>query len=205
MPIALFNAISVRHPATTIQFLRLIASRMKQASSLLHRSLTPGAAGPVAQKGGNTNLKTVCILPATRNVPIAAFATKLRNALEDIGAPTSYLDQASVMRQLGRHAFSKMGKLKVANWLADQEQRFRIVLYVIDTPVTSQWTMTSIRQVGCSLRTSGRMTDPSLRRPISSWWFQWATIQPWANTKNSSSQARRRLGASLSYCIRKER
>lgn len=25
------------------------------------------------------------------------------------------------MRQLGRHAFSKIGKLKVAGWLADQE------------------------------------------------------------------------------------
>lgn len=50
------------------------------------------------------------------------------------------------MRQLGRHAFSKMGKLKVAGWLADQEQKYRIVLYVVDTAVSSQWTMTSIRQ-----------------------------------------------------------
>jgi lysophospholipid hydrolase len=147
MPIALFNAISIRHPATTIQFLRLIASRMQQASSLIRRTITPGAAVPVAQKSGNTNLKTICILPSTRNVPVAAFAQKLRNALEAIGAPTSYLDQASVMRQLGRHVFSKMGKLKVANWLAEQEQRYRMVLYVVDTPVTSQWTLTAVRQV----------------------------------------------------------
>ncbi len=161
MPIALFNAISIRHPATTIQFLRLIASRMQQANSLLRRSLTPGNATPVAQKGGNTNLKTVCILPSTRNVPVAAFAQKLRNALEDIGAPTSYLNQASVMRQLGRHAFSKMGKLKVANWLAEQEQRYRIVLYVVDTPVTSQWTLTAIRQASQKDMRDGQHADTS--------------------------------------------
>ena len=41
-----------------------------------------------------------------------------------------------------------MGKLKVAGWLADQEQRYRTVLYVVDTPVNNPWTQTCIRQVG---------------------------------------------------------
>jgi lysophospholipid hydrolase len=41
-----------------------------------------------------------------------------------------------------------MGKLKVAGWLADLEQRYRIVLYVVDSPVSSPWTQTCIRQVG---------------------------------------------------------
>jgi lysophospholipid hydrolase len=40
-----------------------------------------------------------------------------------------------------------MGKLKVAGWLADLEQRYRIVLYVADSPVSSPWTQTCIRQV----------------------------------------------------------
>ena len=40
-----------------------------------------------------------------------------------------------------------MGKLKVAGWLADLEQRYRIVLYVVDSPVSSPWTQTCIRQV----------------------------------------------------------
>jgi lysophospholipid hydrolase len=56
-------------------------------------------------------------LPSSRNVPVAAFATKLRGALEDLGSPTAYLDQATVMRHLGRHTFSTMGKLKVAGWV----------------------------------------------------------------------------------------
>ncbi|KAJ9120545.1 hypothetical protein QFC24_005220 [Naganishia onofrii] len=145
MPMTLFNAVSVQHPATTIRFLRLIASRVKQAAGPSLRQ-NPVAKPFSGSSGANLNLKTVCILPVTGSVPIAAFAERLRNALEDIGAPTAYLNQASVMRQLGRHAFSKMGKLKIAGWLAEREQRNRTVLYVVDTPVTSQWTLTSIRQ-----------------------------------------------------------
>lgn len=149
MPMTLFNAVSVQHPATTIRFLRLIASRVKQAAgpSIPQNPVAKPFSGT---SGANLNLKTVCILPVTGSVPIAAFAERLRNALEDIGAPTAYLNQASVMRQLGRHAFSKMGKLKIAGWLAEREQRNRTVLYVVDTPVTSQWTLTAIRQVSAS-------------------------------------------------------
>jgi lysophospholipid hydrolase len=61
----------------------------------------------------NTNLKTVAILPVSRNVPIDEFARKLQAALEGIGAATSYLNQASISSHLGRHAFTRMGKLKV--------------------------------------------------------------------------------------------
>lgn len=61
----------------------------------------------------NTNLKTVTVLPVSRNVPVEAFAKKLQAALEGIGASTSYLNQAIIANHLGRHAFTRMGKLKV--------------------------------------------------------------------------------------------
>jgi lysophospholipid hydrolase len=96
----------------------------------------------------NTNLKTVAVLPVTRSVPVDAFARELRRALEGIGATTSYLNQASISGHLGHHAFTRMGKLKSAGWLADQEQRYRTVLYVADSPVNSPWTQTCIRQAG---------------------------------------------------------
>ena len=60
----------------------------------------------------NTNLKTVAVLPVSRNVPIDAFSRKLQAALEGIGASTSYLNQAIIANHLGRHAFTRMGKLK---------------------------------------------------------------------------------------------
>lgn len=99
----------------------------------------------------NANLKTVAIFPAARDVPVSTFARKLQIALEDMGAPTASLNQASVSNHLGRHAFTRMGKLKVAGWLAEQEQKYRIVLYVADSPVSAPWTQTCIRQVSAML------------------------------------------------------
>jgi lysophospholipid hydrolase len=127
----------------------------------------------------NTNLKTVAVLPMSRNVPIDAFARKLYAALESIGASTSYLNQASVASHLGRHAFSRMGKLKAAGWLADQEQRYRTVLYVADSPVNSSWTQTCIRQASkFSLSTMSIMIAFRL---IGSWWLAWVMILAWVN------------------------
>ncbi|WWC88526.1 lysophospholipase NTE1 [Kwoniella dendrophila CBS 6074] len=142
IPAALFDAISVKHPATTVQFMRLIAGRVRKA---MGDQMTIGHS-PLAVPATDVNLKTVCILGSNRNVPVAHFAGKLKTSLEELGASTSYLDQGTVMRHLGRHAFSRIGKLKVAGWLADQEQHYRSVLYVADSPPSSQWTLTCIRQ-----------------------------------------------------------
>ncbi|ELU38806.1 hydrolase [Rhizoctonia solani AG-1 IA] len=147
MPMSLFNAISIR-------LLRMIASRVR--NEVDQTSINPRQQIGSKEIGrNNPNLKTVCILPSTRDVPVVVFATKLQAALEDMGAPTSFLTQASVTRHLGRHAFTKLGKLKAAGWLAEQEQRYRIVLYVADTPVGSPWTQTCIRQVSWAVLYDG--------------------------------------------------
>lgn len=169
----LFNAISVRHPLVTIQISRIIASRLRQQVMPKTSVPLPLGVGGVTEMGKNNfNLKvsllpletllgesltsfppsqTVAILPVNRHVPVSAFASKLHSALEAIGAPTSYLNQATVMQVLGRHAFSRMGTLKLAGWLAETEQKYRIVLYVADTAVSAPWTQTCIRQVSSSL------------------------------------------------------
>ncbi|KAG8894238.1 phosphatidylcholine and lysophosphatidylcholine phospholipase, partial [Tulasnella sp. 403] len=155
MPQTLFNAISVRHPQAAVQLLRMIASRVRNIAP-------PHAKAPSKVSGrDNLNLKTVAILPSSRHVPVAAFAKKLHSALEEIGAPTAYLNQASMMNHVGRHVFSRMGKLKVASWLADQEQRYRIVLYVADSPVSAPWTQTCIRQADY-IMVVGMGEDPSI-------------------------------------------
>ncbi len=131
-------------------------------------------------RSSNINLKTVAILPSSRHVPVEAFGRKLFAALESIGAPTSYLNQSSVSDHLGRHAFTRMGKLKAAGWLAEQEQKYRIVLYVADSAVTASWTQTCIRQV--------RGDYPDLRwlltavlRPTTLWSWVWVKILLWGS------------------------
>ncbi|KIJ66403.1 hypothetical protein HYDPIDRAFT_109426 [Hydnomerulius pinastri MD-312] len=159
MPQTLFNAISSRNPQTTAQLLRTIASRVRDEVDASSNVQFRNAASELGRN--NTNLKTVAILPVSRHVPIDTFARKLKAALEEMGARTSYLNQASVSGHLGRHAFSRMGKLKAAAWLADQEQRYRTVLYVADSPVNSPWTQTCIRQADFVM-VIGMGDDPSI-------------------------------------------
>ncbi len=90
----------------------MIASRVRNEVD----SLSPAAQGRNSGaefRQNNTNLKTVAILPVSRNVPIEAFARKLHVALEGIGSSTKYLNQAIISNHLGRHGFTRMGKLKV--------------------------------------------------------------------------------------------
>ncbi|EGN93174.1 hypothetical protein SERLA73DRAFT_172324 [Serpula lacrymans var. lacrymans S7.3] len=159
MPQTLFNAISSRNPQTTAQLLRMIASRVRDEVDANSNVPSRNTASELGRN--NTNLKTVAVLPVSRQVPIDAFARKLKAALEGIGAKTSFLNQASVSGHLGRHAFSRMGKLKAAAWLADQEQRYRTVLYVADSPVNSPWTQTCIRQADFVM-VVGMGDDPGL-------------------------------------------
>ncbi|GMK53516.1 hypothetical protein CspeluHIS016_0101020 [Cutaneotrichosporon spelunceum] len=160
IPAALFDALSMRHPATTIQFMRLIAGEVRKHTAEQHAAIHH-ASNLSHELRADMNLKTVCILGNSRNVPVAQFAAKLKLSLEEMGAPASYLDQATVMRHLGRRAFTRMGALKIAGWLSDQEQRHRIVLYVADSTPSSQWTVTCIRQADLVL-VLGMGDDPSL-------------------------------------------
>ncbi|KIK70532.1 hypothetical protein GYMLUDRAFT_32561 [Collybiopsis luxurians FD-317 M1] len=159
MPQTLFNAISARNPQTTAQLLRMIASRVRDEVD--SSPLASTRSKPSSELGYNNNLKTVAVLPVSRNVPIEAFSKKLQSALEGIGATTTLLNQASMSTQLGKYAFTRMGKLKAAGWLADQEQKYRTVLYVVDSPVSSSWTQTCIRQADYVM-VVGMGDDPSL-------------------------------------------
>ncbi|PIL31394.1 hypothetical protein GSI_06095 [Ganoderma sinense ZZ0214-1] len=155
MPQTLFNAISARNPRTTAQLLRMIASRVRTELDTSHKNMA------AERSRGNINLKNVAILPVSRTIPIEPFARKLHAALEGVGTPTAFLNQASVSDHLGRHAFTRMGKLKAAGWLAEQEQKFRIVLYIADSAVSSSWTQTCIRQADCVM-VVGAGDDPSI-------------------------------------------
>ncbi|PKI82893.1 hypothetical protein MVES1_003641 [Malassezia vespertilionis] len=154
MPITLFNAISVWHPPITIQVSRLIARRMRRELGPKKGRLNdlPTHVAGVSSLGRSTlNLKTVALLPSSFQVPIVEFARRLQATFKEMRGSTIFLNRHTIMRALGRHAFSRMGKLKLAGWLAHQEQMHRLVVYVIDTSVGSSWAQTSIRQADCIL------------------------------------------------------
>ncbi|KAK3724157.1 phosphatidylcholine and lysophosphatidylcholine phospholipase [Vermiconidia calcicola] len=155
-PKTLFNSLAQDHPGITIKVSKIIASRMR---ALIENPLNDAATSDSklavsrSQATSNFNLRTVAIVPTTAGVPVVDFSNKIQNALHQIGTPNGVtsLNQASILNHLGRHAFSRMGKLKLSQYLADLEEKYGLVLYVADTSVKSPWTETCISQADCIL------------------------------------------------------
>ena len=154
-PRSLFNSLAQEHPGITIQVSKLIAQRMRDLVEhpLPDKGHEPHNAGSVKTATSTINLRTVGILPVTAGVPVVEFGHRLLNALQQIGVTNGVtsLNQAAILNHLGRHAFSKMGKLKLSQYLADLEEKYGMVLYIADTNVNSPWTQTCITQADCIL------------------------------------------------------
>ncbi|KAK3076584.1 phosphatidylcholine and lysophosphatidylcholine phospholipase, partial [Coniosporium uncinatum] len=154
-PKTLFNSLALEHPGITMKISKILAKRMRAIMegppSDPNKERLPGTrrANPLSIM----NLRTVGILPVTAGVPVAEFASRLVTALTQIGLHNGVvsLNQTSILNHLGRHAFNRMGKLKLSQYLADLEEKYGIVLYVADTSVQSPWTQTVINQADCIL------------------------------------------------------
>ncbi|KAF9971874.1 phosphatidylcholine and lysophosphatidylcholine phospholipase [Actinomortierella ambigua] len=159
MPRTLFNTLALRHPEITIRISRLIAQRASEALG----DRRPKAQGVTPDSAiNNSNLRTVGILPISSNVPVNEFADRLRGALNGIGSSATLLNHSTVMSLLGKHAFTKIGKLKLDSWLNEQEEMAQIVLYLADGGLTSPWTQTCIRQADCILLVGHGDDDPTV-------------------------------------------
>lgn len=97
------------------------------------------------------NLRTICIIPVTDDAPIGEFASRLSAALVSSGSRVNIINQAAILSHLGRYAFSRMGKLRLAGHLADLEEKYNKLLYVVDAPASSPWTQSCIGQADCIL------------------------------------------------------
>jgi lysophospholipid hydrolase len=164
LPMTLFNSLALEHPAITLKMSKVLAKRMRTLmyNPTIDSAKEKAAIGGVKNTSSTVNLRTVGILPVRDGVPVTEFATRLANALTQNGTSVTTLNQAQVFKHLGRHAFSKMGKLKLSQYLADLEERFGIVLYVADTSVQSPWTSTCILQSDCILVVGVAEDSPSI-------------------------------------------
>ncbi|KAF9894457.1 phosphatidylcholine and lysophosphatidylcholine phospholipase [Aspergillus nanangensis] len=165
-PRSLFNSLAQEHPGITIQVSKLIAQRMRDLVErpMAEKSAEHANVGSIKTATSTVNLRTVCILPVTAGVPVIEFGHRLLNALHQIGVTNGVtsLNQAAILNHLGRHAFNKMGKLKLSQYLADLEERYGMVLYIADTNVNSPWTQTCITQADCILLLGLAESSPSI-------------------------------------------
>ena len=149
-PRSLFNSLAMEHPGITMKISKIIAQRMRALveDPLFEQRNEKQSAAPTKNVSSTLNLRTVAILPVTAGVPVVEFGSRLLNALTQIGVPNGVtsLNQTAILNHLGRHAFSRMGKLKLSQYLADLEERYGMLLYVADTNVNSPWTQTCISQ-----------------------------------------------------------
>ena len=155
IPQSLFNSLALEHPGITIKISKIIAQRMRALieDPLLEQGKEKKSAAVSHSATSSVNLRTVAILPVTAGVPVVEFGSRLLSALTQIGVVNGVtsLNQSAILNHLGRHAFSRMGKLKLSQYLADLEERFGMLLYVADTNVNSPWTQTCISQADCIL------------------------------------------------------
>ncbi|KAI1779771.1 lysophospholipase NTE1 [Hypoxylon cercidicola] len=154
-PRTLFNSLAQEHPNITIKISKIIASRMRLlVDNPTNLAGNDAGAGTSINKISSTlNIRTVAILPVRSGIPVVEFGNRLMNALAQVGTPNgaTSLNQAAILGHLGKHAFNKMGKLRLAQYLADLEEKYGLVVYVADTSVTSPWTQTCITQADCIL------------------------------------------------------
>jgi lysophospholipid hydrolase len=165
-PKTLFNSLALEHPGITIKISKIIASRMRALvdDPLYEQSKERGTKATRTNVSSTVNLRTVAILPVTAGIPVVDFASRLMNALTQIGTPRGVvsLNQAAILNHLGRHAFNRMGKLKLSQYLADLEEKYGMIIYVADTPVKSPWTQTCISQADCILLVGLAESSPNI-------------------------------------------
>jgi lysophospholipid hydrolase len=133
-PRTLFNSLAQEHPNITIKISKIIASRMRAIVDETSKfsSKDASTSPKTLMRKSNMNLRTVAILPVTAGVPVIEFGNRLMNALAQVGPANgaTSLNQAAILNHLGKHAFNKMGKLRLSQYLADLEEKYGLVVYV---------------------------------------------------------------------------
>ncbi|KAI0970344.1 patatin-like phospholipase [Xylaria arbuscula] len=165
-PRTLFNSLAQEHPNITIKISKIIASRMRRiVDDPVTYARTDALTGTSINKSSSTlNIRTVAILPVRSGVPVVEFGHRLMNALSQVGTlnGATSLNQSAIFSHLGKHAFNKMGKLKLSQYLADLEEKYGLVIYVADTSVASPWTQTCITQADCILLVGLAESSPEI-------------------------------------------
>ena len=133
-PRTLFNSLAKEHPNITIKISKIIASRMRAlVDDPAALGTKDGSSRNALNKSSATlNLRTVAVLPVATGVPVVEFGNRLMAALSQVGPynGATMLNQTGILNHLGKHAFNRMGKLKLAQYLADLEEKYGLVVYV---------------------------------------------------------------------------
>ncbi|VEU23429.1 DEKNAAC104563 [Brettanomyces naardenensis] len=167
IPRTLFEMIALSNPSIMVSVSRIVADRVTGAmaanptTAVAVPNISPHIKDePLLETF--TNFRTLTILPVTQGLPVLYFGERLALALEAIGKSVKMLNQSSALSNLGKHAFDRLAKLKQSGYFAELEEKYDIVMYLVDTIANSSWTRTCIQQGDCILLLADATASPDI-------------------------------------------
>jgi lysophospholipid hydrolase len=148
LPSGLLHVIKIKYPVVVTRLIQLLGHRILGSIEKVGQKghLTPSDIG---SRPSGSNFATVALVAISDDVPLSAFALELNNAITPAG-PSLLLTSDFVRKTLGPSVLDTVAEYRLSMWLAQQEDRHRIVLYQCDSSF-SNWTQRCIRQSDCIL------------------------------------------------------
>ncbi|XP_033643648.1 neuropathy target esterase-like isoform X2 [Asterias rubens] len=156
LPSGMLDLIKRKYPRTVSRLIEILGQRLLgqvQEKAGSHAITDMHASAPVE------NLSTVAIIAVSDDVPVSNFALELMHSLNSIGSVLR-LTKEHILQTLGGSALDSMHEYRLTNWLGQQEDLHRIVLYQADKRMTV-WTKRCIRQADCILIVGLAHQDPN--------------------------------------------
>ncbi|QPG76259.1 hypothetical protein FOA43_003645 [Brettanomyces nanus] len=168
IPRTLFEMIALSNPSIMVNVSRIVASRVTRAITTSVNTIPIGASATSPHikdeplLNNFTDFRTLTVLPVTQGLPVMEFGERLGLALEATGKSVKMLNQSSALTSLGKHAFDRLAKLKQSGYFAELEEKYDIIVYLVDTIANSSWTRTCIQQGDCILLLADAMASSDI-------------------------------------------
>jgi len=137
------------HPRGAFEMMRILAGRIRPSSSGHHRS---------------ARVSTIAIIPLDQGGLPPGWIKRLVETLSGIAGPSLHVSRQRIDAELGGGTASALkddlSRVRVANWLREQEDRFRYVVSECDS-TPSIWTDLCLRQADLVLLVASAEGTPS--------------------------------------------
>uniref|UniRef100_A0A0K0F7K1 Neuropathy target esterase sws (inferred by orthology to a D. melanogaster protein) n=1 Tax=Strongyloides venezuelensis TaxID=75913 RepID=A0A0K0F7K1_STRVS len=157
----LLNYIKLQFPQVGFRLIKLLGNYFDSSNS--QNTLLNGP--PLSIDGISqdaishiSNLHTVAILPASRDVPHTAFTCELYHAL-NFSKHVLRLSSSKIKEQLGNSVLEKQADFRLMHWLNAQEDIYPLIIYECDYE-TTMWTRRCLRQADAILVVANGANKP---------------------------------------------
>lgn len=157
LPAGLLDVIKIKYPVVVTRLIQLLGHRILGSIEKVGEGLTPSDIG---SRPSGSNFATVALLSITDDVPLSSFALELSHTISTAG-PCLLLTSDYIRKTLGPSVLDTVAEYRLSIWLAQQEDRHRLVIYQCDSSF-SNWTQRCIRQSDCILIVGLADSEPTV-------------------------------------------